>query len=321
MVVVSILGGLGSQMFKYAMYYSLQKRAVVKCAIDTSYYLQRKSWNGYELNKVFSIDAPDMRNILPYESIENIKNKRRDYICQNLSFLIKYGPVNYYYLGKKIKYNSKYFLNSKLSDFSRIFHHKLLSAENLMGIKRTFDRSIYSDNNCYIDEYSHKSDSFFCDYKNELKSIFNFPLFDKKDRINIGIMNQMKESASVALHVRRTDSLHYNGGLVGRGYYKKAVEYIRQNANSHLVFFLFSDDLEWCKKNYEVIGLRKEDIIVCVDNNKGINSYKDMQLMTYCQHNVLPISSFSWWGYYLSNRENKIVCAPKGMWLEVPIHL
>ena len=47
------------------------------------------------------------------------------------------------------------------------------------------------------------------------------------------------------------------------------------------------------------------DQVYFIDWNTGNESYRDMQLMTLCKHNILAISAFSWWGYYLSEIENK----------------
>lgn len=60
------------------------------------------------------------------------------------------------------------------------------------------------------------------------------------------------------------------------------------------------------------MGLNEQDEIYFVDWNTQLESYRDMQLMTYCKHNIIAISSFSWMGYYLSkHKKDKIVCAAR----------
>ena len=66
----------------------------------------------------------------------------------------------------------------------------------------------------------------------------------------------------------------------------------------------FSDDIEWARENI------KEPNIEFIDWNKKENSYKDMQLMSNCRHNIIANSSFSWWGAWLNGNQNKIVIAP-----------
>ncbi len=315
MKVVSILGGLGSQMQKYAFFLMLQRKTDQKCYIDTTYFLQRTSWNGYELDRIFNISAPDMRNILPKDAIENIQSKKSGYLYENLRYLCLNNKTHYYFLGNRHSLR-KY---SQIVDCFRIVKHKYLMLKLKFGKQEEYPDGCFSEmSNSYFDDYLMKSDVIFREVKDDVLEAFRFP--DFQDEKNLETAKKMLSGNSVAIHVRRTDHLGDNGRLYDRKYYAKSVNFIRDNCSGVLSFYVFSDDIQWCKSNLVELGLTPDDEITFVDWNTGMDSYKDMQLMTCCQHNVLAISSFSWWGYYLSEFADKIVCAPHGYWTEVQNH-
>src|SRR3546814_7810387 len=70
------------------------------------------------------------------------------------------------------------------------------------------------------------------------------------------------------------------------------------------VFIVFSNDISWCEKSLPL------ENAIYVSWNTGRNSYMDMQLMSCCRHHVIANSSFSWWGAWLNNHEQKKVIAP-----------
>lgn len=59
MKIVKILGGLGNQMFQYALYLALKKHFHdEKIMIDTSCFIGYPLHNGFELDKIFSLNTP-----------------------------------------------------------------------------------------------------------------------------------------------------------------------------------------------------------------------------------------------------------------------
>ena len=88
---------------------------------------------------------------------------------------------------------------------------------------------------------------------------------------------------------------------------KTYVKYVKKNVHDP-VFFFFTDpgSIEWCKQNQKKFGLNfSKDKVYFIDWNKGLESYRDMQLMTYCKHSIQSYSSFGWWGAYLMKNPNK----------------
>lgn len=315
MRIVAIIGGLGSQMFKYAFYVSLKTQCNQKCFIDTTYYLQNNSWNGYELNRVFNIDAEDFADNIPDYYIEKIRTGDESYVGLELKYLTDLSPIDYYFLGTRTSY--KHY--GIFENLFRIVCRKFMMFAYFCGREIAYPYDYISRlQNAYYDEFPMNSDKYISCIRENLKTIFVFPSFCESK--NIETMNRMQNSESIAIHVRRTDHMNDNIKLFRRKFFLKAVNYIKANCNSKPNFYVFSDDINWCKENHEELGLLENDDVTFVGWNKNKNAYKDMQLMTYCQHNIIPISSFSWWGYYLSDRKDKIVCAPLGYWNEIKNH-
>ena len=124
---------------------------------------------------------------------------------------------------------------------------------------------------------------------------------------NKTILEKIKSTNSISLHVRRGDylKLKHIHGICDLDYYQRAIEFITSKIkNPH--FFLFSDDIPWVEKNLKI-----NFPYTVVDVNHGKDSAWDMWLMKNCQHNIIANSSFSWWGAWLNENPNKIIIAPK----------
>lgn len=147
------------------------------------------------------------------------------------------------------------------------------------------------------------------DYELErIKYIFSFPSID--DKVNLQIQNRIRETNSVSIHVRRGDYVkspiyrRTHGNICTSEYYAKSIDYILQRVRKP-VFFIFSDDIQWAKDNLCL------DDAYYISENKGLDSYKDMQLISMCKYNIIANSTFSAWGAILNSNFNKIVIAPK----------
>ena len=77
------------------------------------------------------------------------------------------------------------------------------------------------------------------------------------------------------------------------------------------MFFCDPGSVDWCKENEEIFGLDfSKDIVYFTNWNKGQESFRDMQLMAQCKHQIITNSSFGWWAAFLNTYKNKITCAP-----------
>lgn len=118
---------------------------------------------------------------------------------------------------------------------------------------------------------------------------------------------------AISLHVRRGDYLLAEnvgslGNICDKRYYQIAMDVINEKVENP-VFYVFSDDIKWTIENIPL-----PENAVFVDWNRRQDSWQDMFLMSSCKHNIIANSSFSWWGAWLNNNENKSVIAP-ALWI------
>jgi len=118
--------------------------------------------------------------------------------------------------------------------------------------------------------------------------------------------NDIEKDISVSLHVRRSDYVKMNNvyGDCSITYYQKSVEVIKNKFNN-AVFYIFSDDIEWVKQNLKILS----DCIYV--SSVTMKDYEELILMSKCKHNIIANSTFSWWGAWLNQNNDKIVIAPK----------
>lgn len=111
------------------------------------------------------------------------------------------------------------------------------------------------------------------------------------------------------------------GGICTDAYYKEAMGQVMQEC-SDCRFYLFTNDKQWAKEQiakYRKLEVRETDVkaineklynnIEVVDLGER-NDYAEFVLMSRCKHNILANSSFSWWASYLNRNADKIVLVP-----------
>lgn len=272
MKIVRILGGLGNQMFQYALYRSLLSNGE-NSTLDISGFDRYNLHNGFELPHIF----------------ENLE-------------------LHYASKGDVDRLSNNNSLVSKLS-------------KKIFGLKKThiqekslkFDPDIFDQKgHLFLDGY-WQSEKYFDNIKNLIRKDFRFANFS--DKRNIEIEKIINDCQSVSVHVRRGDyvdnSLYQN--ICNLKYYMNAIDIIEKNVFNP-VYFIFSNDIDWCKRNLSI-----NNVCYYINWNKESSSYRDMQLMSRCKNNIIANSSFSWWGAWLNTNHSKIVISPS-RWLNNDSH-
>jgi hypothetical protein len=122
-----------------------------------------------------------------------------------------------------------------------------------------------------------------------------------------GLYEKIENTNSVCVTIRRGDFLLdqfiKSFYICTPEYFKKGIEKIN-NIIKNPQYIVFSDDIEWCKKNMSF-----PEGTVYESGNDPI--YEKIRLMYSCKNFIISNSTFSWWAQYLSRNERKVVIAPK----------
>lgn len=300
MVIIRMTGGLGNQMFQYALYLRL-------CAMGREVKFDDfTEYEGREARPVmlwvFGIDYPKATK----EELNTITDgflklshriRRKLFGRKSLEYHEKDGNFDEQVLKKDPAYLTGYFQSEK---YFKDIEDKVRQAF-------TFSDKIW--NEPYGGEYG--SDEW------KTESV-------KKRRME-QYLKQIESCLSVSVHVRRGDYLENDevyGGICTEEYYCSALKRMLE-AFPDAVFFLFSNDTAWVSKWVKKLCGRFElakDRFVVVEGTTETTGYFDLLLMSRCRHHILANSSFSWWGAWLNASGGKMVIAPSKWFNNQELH-
>ncbi|MFN4269016.1 MAG: alpha-1,2-fucosyltransferase [Thermosynechococcus sp.] len=278
MIIAQIVGGLGNQMFQYALARSLAIRKKVPLYLDISAYRTYKKHREFELKRIFNCageiaTAAHIRSVLGWcalpgmQGLAKQQSAIRRFLCPQLIF-----EPHFHYWPKIWEIPDK----------------------------------------AYLVGY-WQSEKYFSEIADILREDFKFrqPLSET----NAQWAEKITHCNSISLHIRRGDYVlnpetYKVHGVCDLDYYYRAIEYMTSLIDDP-VFFVFSDEIEWAKLN-----LRVAYPIYYIENNTAQESYNDMRLMSLCRHHIIANSTFSWWGAWLNPFRGKIVIAPQ-QWFSI----
>ena len=283
-ITVRLYGGLGNQMFQYAVGRCVSILNKTTLQLDVSYFDQQT----YSILRSYGLSCFNiLQQFAQKDELEAIHSTSDD--NTRLGWLQKYL--------KQIFGDSTQKTVSNLSPV-------LIRRES----SYRFDPCVLDlKGNIYLDGY-WQSEKYFLPIENLLRRelTVRYPAHEKY-RCLIEFAQSLD---SISLHMRRGDYVSHPSaknlhGLCSLDYYCQALELINQNAlitNPHV--FVFSDDINWVKQNL------KYDIPLTFVDSIPHCEFEDLRLMRNCKHNIIANSSFSWWGAWLNENPNKIVICP-----------
>ncbi len=281
MIITKIQGGLGNQMFQYAVGRHLAHLNKTELKLDLSFYdytPQNDTPREYLLGNFNIIGKPLNQKETKKIKINNFHNK--SFLARAIRKILKIIEE------KKPIYKRKYIREPH-------FHFCPLA------LKARSKKDIYLYGNW-------QSEKYFIGIEDIIRKEFTLKNGFSKEAQNM--LNKIQNNNSVSIHIRRGDYVSNKNTNAFHGtcfldYYYEAIKKIQEKIKNPY-FFIFSDDVLWAKENLKI---NKPLTLVSGSNIKDI---EEMLLMSKCKHNIIANSSFSWWGAWLNNNPDKVVIAP-----------
>jgi len=293
--MVYMNGGLGNQVYQYIFARYLEEIKGERVLIDDMYFYlfedeinynrtnnpvnsgEKKTHNGYEIDYVFPNAAKAMLLSSQFD---------KD-VWQHMKDEIKKSPLQRLGVVRQLLYNE--------IDLSVLIESGVpKELEGLTCPIYTTPPNEYNSaaanipGNIYYYGYWINS-GWFNHFREKFLKEFAFkPITGTANR---QYENDIKNNFAIGVHIRRGDFVRLKWALT-EDYYENIIKTLSAS-HPDAVYFIFSDDLEWCKANMKKMGFRDGSTVFVEGNYDYKNNYIDMQLMSMCDILVEGISSFS----------------------------
>lgn len=154
-----------------------------------------------------------------------------------------------------------------------------------------------------IEIYGYFQSEKYFKHNKQLICDFFEPSMEIRSYLETKYQDLLAHPCTVAIHMRayKLESLEIEKcfPFLPGEYYMKAAELFPPGA----LFVIFSDRIDWAKEEMRDFSLPH----VFIENEPH---YHDLYLMSFCKHQIISPSSFSWWAAYLNKNPDKFVVAP-----------
>lgn len=287
MNIIRMSGGLGNQMFQYALYMKLCSLGKEVKFDDINEY--RSDSTRPIMLALFGIDYPratwDEINEFTDGSMKPLKRIRRKLFGR-----------------RAIEYYEEGFYDPRVLSYDSMYLRGNFQSEKYFEDIKDEVRALYK----------------FPDLED-----MHLPV--KLYKSTRECLDAIEDTAAVGIHMYRSDSRldeELYEGICTEKYYEGAVRFIQEKCPD-AVFYVFSNEPKWVKGWVDHLvesqikeGMGREEIkameerFVLVEANTEYTGYLDMMLMSKCRHNIISNSSFSWWAAWINDNPDKLVVAP-----------
>ena len=119
---------------------------------------------------------------------------------------------------------------------------------------------------------------------------------------------------SVSIHFRIGDykNVPNHHPMLGIEYYRKSLEFVSKTINDKALivyYFYEEEDVSQVSNMIQLLQMEFKNSRF-IQISTSIPDWKQMLIMSLCEHNIIANSTFSLWAGYLNTNQYKIVCYP-----------
>ena len=268
LVTVKITSGLGDQIGYYVLGQLIEEYSGRKVIYDDTYC---QTFNGLEVNRFSKKTMPIISQKFSKRLFSIVKLNTKFFA----QFYRKINPEYIYFVGD-YKYRYKTYADSA---------NCFLTSNMKTAITTKLPFSAY--------HYWISIDKAKSYFNFNLSDYIEFPPFERPEHISLS--EKILSCDSVIIHVRRGDYLTVGWGIDNNYYVEKISKIMEMKEYPNKKFFVFSDDIRWCRENPDKLGLDRvgDCEVFYIEGNKFDESFRDIQLMALGKIMIIGNSYFS----------------------------
>ncbi len=279
MYIVRLRGGLGNQLFQYALCEFLS-RFSGDVYVDDSEYKCFKCHDGLEVDRIFEVYYPGA------SSRDIIKSSN----CIPIRVGGRFGILLFEL--ERIREELVFRINHKKTHITDDEIDRIDNKELYEFLEKNRTHTLYFD--------GYWMSTRFIDMLGEGWLQFREDFTDKYRKYQEGL----DFDKLCSIHVRKGDYTGTPMDVCNEAYYRRAMEYIRE-LRSDVGFIVFSDEID---KARMLIGDGSD--ISYMDTSGENTAGVDVWLMSLCRDNIIANSTYSYWGSRLNRHIDKCVIMP-----------
>ncbi len=278
MIIAALTGGMGNQLFQYAVGFALARRRQTPLRLDLRHY---------------DDPTPDGLPVRPYE-LGRLNLSARPVGRFDRVRLLAGEPPRTTNLAvrllRKASRASGWARVRRVEDAAAGYDPRLADLPpgdvRLWGCWQS-ERYFAADRPALLEEFAFRADP---------------------DPANRAALDQIRAAGpAVCVHVRRGDYTRPDTLTkpCSPAYYARAFAWMADHVPG-AAHFAFSDDPDWVRRH-----LPTPPGTTFLSHNVGVNDPEDLRLMSACTHFIIANSTFSWWAAWLGRAPDKLVVAPR----------